>query len=142
MKNDPQVENLKYPFPYKQPVAWGDMDAFNHVNNVIYFRYFESARVEFLNKSNLWQLFIEENSRIVVVKLECNYVKEIIHPAEIEVSVALKKIGNSSITVHHIVRNKGEISAHGEGIIVSTNPATGKSTPWTPKIIAELNKWI
>lgn len=29
------------------PVAWGEMDAFGHVNNVVYFRYFESARIAF-----------------------------------------------------------------------------------------------
>lgn len=134
--------DLKFPFPFKQPVAWGDMDAFQHVNNVIYFRYFESARVEFFNKTNLWQLFIEENVRIVVVKLECNYVTEIVHPAEIEIAVALKKIGNSSITVQHIVKNKGAIAAHGEGIIVGTNPATGKSVPWTDKLKNEMQKWL
>ena len=38
-----QLEN--YPVVIEIPVAWGDMDAFQHVNNVAYFRYFESARI-------------------------------------------------------------------------------------------------
>ena len=79
--NTPDFLNtVKFPFPLKQQVAWGEMDAFNHINNVIYFRYFETGRVEFFNKTNLWQTYIDEQIRIVVGKLECNYVREITHP--------------------------------------------------------------
>ena len=35
----------QYPVILEQPVAWGDMDAFGHVNNVMYYRYIESARL-------------------------------------------------------------------------------------------------
>ncbi|MCC6516361.1 MAG: acyl-CoA thioesterase [Chitinophagales bacterium] len=139
--NSTVFNEIKFPFPYTQQVAWGDMDAFNHINNVIYFRYFETGRVEFFNKTNLWQLFDDENIRIVVAKLECNYVQEIKHPATIEIAVGIKKIGNSSLIVHHIVKCNGNIAAHGEGIIVATNPATGKSTPWTEKIRANFEQW-
>ncbi len=136
------LQQIKFPFPVRQQVLWGEMDAFNHINNVIYFRYFETARVEFFNRTNLWQTYFDENIRIVVGKLECNYIREITHPAEIEISVGIKKIGNSSLTVHHIVKCNGTIAAHGEGIIVATNPSTGKSTPWTGKLRSEFMKWL
>lgn len=142
MKNTDFLNQVKFPFPVRQQVLWGDMDAFKHVNNVIYFRYFETARVEFFNKTNLWQTYIDENIRIVVGKLECNYIREIIHPSEIEISVGIKKIGNSSLTVHHIVMYNGAIAAHGEGVIVATSPVTGKSTPWTDKLNSEFTKWL
>ena len=35
------------------PVAWGEMDALNHVNNVVYFRYFETARIDFFSQINM-----------------------------------------------------------------------------------------
>ena len=137
------IQNLIFPFPIKQAVLWGEMDAWNHINNVIYFRYFETGRVEFFNKTNLWKLFLDENVRIVVGKLECNYTKEIMHPADIEIAVAITKIGNSSLIVHHKVTNSNnEICAHGEGIIVGTNPATGKSIPWSENIRSEFEKWM
>jgi acyl-CoA thioester hydrolase len=142
MNTPDSLNTVKFPFPIQQQVAWGEMDAFNHINNVIYFRYFETARVEFFNKTNLWQTYIDENIRIVVGKLECNYVNEIVHPAEIEISVGIKKIGNASLTVHHLVTCNGNISAHGEGIIVATDPATGKSRPWSDKLREEFAKWL
>jgi acyl-CoA thioester hydrolase len=141
--NTPEfLQTIKFPFPIKQQVVWGEMDAWNHINNVIYFRYFETGRVEFFNKTNLWQTFIDENIRIVVGKLECNYIQQIVHPAEIEISVGIKKIGNASLTVHHLVTCNGNISAHGEGIIVATDPATGKSKPWSDKLREEFAKWL
>lgn len=137
-----ELQKMQFPFPIKRQVAWGDMDAFNHINNVIYFRYFETGRVEFFNKTNLWELFVQENIRIVVAKLECNFINEIVHPAEIEILVGIKRIGNSSLTIHQIVKHNGAIAAHGEGIIVATNPETGKSKPWTDALRAEFSKWL
>ncbi len=132
--------NLKYPFPIKQQVLWGEMDAFNHINNVIYFRYFETGRVHFFNKTNLWKIFQDEDIRIVVGKLECNYIREIIHPAEIEISVGIKKIGNTSLIVHQKVICNDQISAHGDAIIVATK--NGKPTPWTEKLRKEFAKYL
>ena len=39
-----------YPVVIQQTVAWGDMDAYRHVNNVVYFRYLENARLEYLER--------------------------------------------------------------------------------------------
>src|SRR4029077_12717598 len=37
-----------FPVVVRQNVIWGEMDAYNHVNNVVYFRYFENARLEYM----------------------------------------------------------------------------------------------
>ena len=42
-------ELAQYPVIHEQAVAWGDMDAFGHVNNVLYYRYIESARIRYLD---------------------------------------------------------------------------------------------
>ena len=47
-------ELQQYPIIYSQVVAWGDMDAFGHVNNVIYYRYIEIARLAYLNQLNVF----------------------------------------------------------------------------------------
>lgn len=44
-----------YPIVFEQRVAWGDMDAFGHVNNVIYYRYIESARLYYLDHLKILQ---------------------------------------------------------------------------------------
>lgn len=48
-----------YPVIYDQKVAWGDMDAFGHVNNVQYYRYIESSRILYMENVNiLTQIYI------------------------------------------------------------------------------------
>lgn len=41
-------ELAHYPIIHQQPIHWGEMDAFNHLNNVVYYRYAESARIGYL----------------------------------------------------------------------------------------------
>ena len=48
-----------YPVVFQSPVAWGEMDALGHVNNIIYFRYFESARMEYLRQIGLDDFILE-----------------------------------------------------------------------------------
>lgn len=136
-----ELVHIKFPFPVKQDVYWGEMDAFNHINNVIYFRYFETGRVAFFNQTGLWNLFFEDNIRIVVGKLTCNFVREIIHPEEIEIAVGIVKVGNTSLTVMQKVSVNNEIRAYGECIIVATDPQTGKSKPWSDRLRMEFGKW-
>lgn len=145
MKNFDFLRQLKFPFPIKQQVYWGEMDTFGHINNVIYFRYFETGRIYFFNQSNLWEDLEGNEVRIVVVKLDCNFIQEIIYPAEIEIAVAIKAVGNTSLTVHQIVRdanNPSKIYAHGEGVIVGTDSQTGKPKSWCPELKEKLSKFI
>ena len=37
----------------RMPIRWGDMDAYGHVNNTVYFRYMEQARVEWLEEHKI-----------------------------------------------------------------------------------------
>ena len=43
-------EQAKLIYTTRMPVRWGDMDAYNHVNNTVYFRYLEQTRVEWLEQ--------------------------------------------------------------------------------------------
>ncbi len=51
------MENLLQDFPVvtEIPVAWGEMDALQHVNNVVYFRYFETARIDYFRHIQLME---------------------------------------------------------------------------------------
>jgi len=43
-----------YPIVMDIPVAWGEMDSLQHVNNIVYFRYFESVRMAFFDRIEFW----------------------------------------------------------------------------------------
>ena len=69
-----------YPVIVVCDVAWGDMDSFAHVNNVVYFRYFENARLEYFRQLDWFAL--EEETGVVAAVVGCRgvVVEEAIHP--------------------------------------------------------------
>ena len=142
MKLD-SLKTIKYPFPIRQQILWGEMDAFNHINNASYFRYFETGRVHFFYQTGIWQLLLDEGVKIVIAKLDCNYIQPLVYPEEIEISVGIKAIGNTSYTVHQQVISitKG-LCAQGDAIIVGTDHETGLKKPWNDKLRTLFNKWI
>lgn len=122
----PKIEDFIYFTPYK--VQWGDMDALGHVNNVVYIRYFETARVNFMEQSDLFSELLGDDITIVLARIECNFVQELKYPGEIKLMARIKSIGNSSMVVEHMVVGiDGKIYAFGDGTIVCTRTRKGDS---------------
>src|SRR6185503_9025429 len=68
------------------PIRWGDMDAMGHVNNTVYFRYMEQARIGWfdalLPQGEAWK-----RTAIVIANASCNFMRPINYPGEVEVKV-------------------------------------------------------
>lgn len=111
-------------------VRWGDLDAFNHVNNAAYLVYVQEARLEWLAKvEGPW---FDETMMPVVASAHMNYRRQLSWPARIAVELATARVGNSSITIaHRIVADDdaGTLYADGEVVMVWIDPASGRSVP-------------
>ncbi len=88
----------------RMPIRWGDMDAMGHVNNTVYFRYFEQARIE-------WFLAIgtpadpAQQFGPVVINAHCAFLRQMRFPGDIEVATFVGAIGRSSFeTIQEIRR--------------------------------------
>ena len=114
----------------KIPVRWGDMDAMGHVNNTIYFRYFEQARVEWLEALG-YRGVAGVSPSPVLVHADCNFLKPVTYPAVCEVTVYAGEPGRSSVTSWYELRLVGDetLYATGSGKMVWVDAATGRSTP-------------
>ena len=75
MASEPKLEPLlgKYPVVIAVPVFWGDQDAFGHVNNNAYFRWFESARIALSQQIGLIELFKAQRIGPILVSIACDY---------------------------------------------------------------------
>jgi acyl-CoA thioester hydrolase len=76
------------------PIRWGDMDGMNHVNNTVYFRYLEVARID-------WALSIgcppnPDGEGIVIVNAFCNFFKQLEYPGDVLVKMYVSDAGRSS----------------------------------------------
>ena len=63
------------------PMRWGDMDAMGHVNNTIYFRYLEIARVDWMEKANCG--VNPQGQGPVIVNAFCNFYRQLEYPGDV-----------------------------------------------------------
>ena len=113
-------------------VRWGDLDALNHVNNTLYFRYLEEARIKRLRDADI--AVAGTNRRIVVARCACDFLRPIGWPATIYVDMVIVRVGRSSLEYEaelHVVGDTSGPSAKAQVIIVGTDAQTGRSAPWT-----------
>lgn len=110
-------------------LRWGDMDAYGHANNTVYFRFFEEARIIWLAKLGLGGT--GEPTGPVIIKTSATFLKELTHPATVVVETYAGKAGNTSLDTYHLLKDSdtGEVYAEGYAKIVWMDNATRKSTP-------------
>ena len=121
--------NKKLVHTTRLAIRWGDMDALGHVNNAVYFRYLEQARVEWLQTSGF---ALNPTMGPVIVNAHCNFLRQLKYPGEIEIRTYLGLPGRSSFeTLYEICRvdEPEQLCAEGGAKVVWVDFTQGKSTP-------------
>ena len=99
------------------PMRWGDMDANGHVNNTVYFRYMEQARIAWfeslLPRGEAWRTI-----GIVIVNASCNFKKPINYPGTVEVRVFSGAPGGSSVPTFYELLIDDQLYADGAATVV------------------------
>jgi len=121
-------------------LRWGDMDILQHVNNTVYFRAMEEARIHiFAPMQNLFPA----GTGIVLARAECDFLKPMTWPANIEVVHQPVRLGRSSLDCSVLVRREGEpdtVYARARSVIVLSHLKTGTSCAWPAPVRAALEK--
>ncbi|WP_435980599.1 acyl-CoA thioesterase [Psychrobacter sp. DM4] len=120
-----------YPVLHNQPVQWGEMDAFNHLNNVVYYRYAESARIAYLQAVGMF----DGNMVTVLAQSSCQYLRPVFYPDTLLLGVRCQRLGNTSIVIEYgyYSYEQQALVATAEAVIVRLD-STGKTKlPWTQK---------
>src|SRR3546814_1318428 len=105
----------------------GDLDALNHVNNTVYFRFFEEARVQLFSKVGLMP---PSRKAGVVAHVSCDFLKPLMYPAMAVVTQGLVRVGRSSIEMETLLEledEPGVFYAKGRYVMVGTDAEKGKS---------------
>jgi acyl-CoA thioester hydrolase len=112
-----------YPVVIEIPVAWGEMDAFQHVNNTAYFRYFESARIAYFEKINILDLMNRTGIGPILASTSCRFKIPLKYPDKVLSGVRVTNIGEDRFIMNYIVisTKHKKIAAEGDGVIVTFN---------------------
>ncbi len=89
MDSETKTEPLLAEFPVviTLPVQWGDQDAFGHVNNTVYFRWFESARIAYFERIGLSHVLDVEPIAPILASISCDYRRPITFPDTVQVGM-------------------------------------------------------
>ncbi len=107
-------EQRKLVFESVVPIRWGDMDAYGHVNNTVYFRYMEIARIDWLD--SIAARIDAPGQGIVVVNAFCNFHAQLHYPGDLSVRMSVANPGRSSFeTYYEIVRRDDPATLYASG---------------------------
>ncbi len=142
LKNN-NIPKIRLPYIFKQYIAWGEMDAFQHLNHIMYLRYFENARVEFLKDLNLWNPEEKSNFGPVIAKLEVEYLKQVRYPEFLDVTIGILNLTSRSFVIGCTMWNqKNEIVFTGKGNFFWINFSTNKILTLPEEIRNKLEKFL
>ena len=100
-------------------IDWGDLDMYEHVNNVSYMRYLQSGRVNFWEASGIHEFYRDSNQGTMLVSTKCDFKRSLHYPGNAIIKTKLDFIGNKSFGLKHLILNeKGEVCAEGTDVVV------------------------
>jgi acyl-CoA thioester hydrolase len=127
-----------FPVVVEAPVAWGEMDAFQHVNNSVYFRYFESARIAYFERLQFMDLMRTTGVGPILASTQCRFRIPLTYPDTLRIGAKIAEIGDDRFVMHYAIVSQRlqKLAAEGEGVIVSFDYRENRKTA-LPDVIRE-----
>jgi acyl-CoA thioester hydrolase len=125
----------KQVFATRFPVRWGDMDAMGHVNNAQYFRYLETARIDWMRSIGVNPE--PQGQGPVIVNAFCNFYQQLSYPDEVLLKLFVSDPGRTTFetwATMELVEQPGRICAAGGGTVIWVDFHLQKAT--------ELPDWV
>ena len=130
--------NLLQEFPViiELPVQWGDQDALGHVNNVVFFRWWESSRIAYAERINLLGADRSERFGTVLASMKCDFRQQLLYPDSVIIGARIGRVGNSSIHIEHrlVSKQTNTVAADAVSVMVSFDFEEQTSCPISPEI--------
>ena len=120
------------------PVAWGEMDAFQHVNNTVYFRWFESGRITYFIKMGIIDHMEATGIGPILAAADCRFKAPLTYPDTVSVGTKISLVEESQFTMQYRVVSQRlkRVAADGSGLIVTYNYRLNQRAA-VPEVIKE-----
>ena len=121
------------------PVAWGEQDLFGHVNNIVYFRYFESVRMHYLERIGVLRSHRESGRGVILATTTCDFKKPVTWPQRLTVHTGSTAVGNTSFTMDYLITDEqGDAVATGTSVQVMYDYASASKIRVTDEVRAAI----
>lgn len=131
-----------FPLVLEQDVIWGDLDAFGHVNNTVYFRYFEDARIAYLDKIGFRDEKGVSGLGPILATAHCNFRLPLEYPDHIHIGARAMILSPRKFDMEFAVFSEKHqaIVADGAGLVVCYDYSKGKSCVIPGEFVAAIEK--
>jgi len=121
-------------------VRFRDIDMFDHLNNAAYLTYVESARIAYY--AHVSGLTDPHDFDMTVARAEIDFLKPVFFPATVDVHTRATRIGRSSWTLEHELRDadNNDLLARAATVLVHFDHETGESKPLPDDIVAAIER--
>ena len=116
-----------FPVQIKLPVQWGEMDAFGHVNNTQYFKYFESARIAYFNAVGVMKDMQDKQLGPILAETSCRFKRPLVFPDEVLAGAGGTEYHEYGFMMRYGIYSVGQqaVTSVGTGRIVMVDYNTG-----------------
>ena len=120
-----------FPVVTVEDVSWGDMDSFQHVSNIVYFEYFQNARIEYMTRLGWFALMKSEGLGPIVASTKARFRKPVFYPDRLHIGARVIEVGEDRVTFEHrlVSERWADVAADGECVIVSMDYKAQKKAP-------------
>ena len=122
------------------PLRWGDLDAMNHLNNTLYFRLMEEARICWFNENGM--MTDGDGDGPILAHASCDFLKPMTYPCDAVVTQTVVRVGRASMDLDVTIEGGVErtLYAKGRNVLVWMDYRTGKSSPWPEHLLKALDE--
>ena len=112
--------DASFPFSIAQDLIWRDMDAFQHVNNAVYFRYFEDVRMAFFARSGVTAHMEQTGIGPILASTRAEFRAPLTFPDRVRIGAAIVELREKRFTMAFAVHSEGSatLAAEGEALLV------------------------
>jgi len=110
-----------FPVVVRISVLWSDLDAYGHVNNAVFFRYFEQARMAYLQRCGFIASYERDRIGAILHSASCRFRAPVFHPDTVAVGTKVTEIGDERFTMSYVATSEAQstVVAEGTSIVVS-----------------------
>ncbi|WP_103865244.1 thioesterase family protein [Aquimarina sp. I32.4] len=113
------MQESDFKLSLKLRIDWSEMDTYQHVNNVNFMKYMQSARVQFWEVTGLAKLYAETKKGPMLVSTHCDFKNPLFFPGNVLIQTKVAFIKNSSFGLYHELYNdEGVLCAEGHDVAV------------------------
>ena len=138
------MRNLLSDFPIviELPVVWGEMDAYGHVNNIIYFRYFESVRIAYFEQMEFVEYKKNTGIGPILAQTSCRFKIPLTYPDYVKVGARVPSVDSDRFKMEYTMVSKKHqsVAATGDGLIVCFNYIEKKKVPLPDDLIKKIHE--